>query len=44
VVLFTFAWFAGGGGHDPPELGHFGEHTVAECGFATACGARDNDE
>ena len=44
VVCFAYAWLAGGGGHDPPELGHFSEHTVAECGFATTCGARDNDE
>jgi hypothetical protein len=44
VVCFAYAWLTGGGGHDPAEGRHFSEHTVAECGFATTCGARDNDE
>jgi hypothetical protein len=44
VVLFAFAWLAGGGGDDAPELRNFGEHTVAERGFTTACGAGYDDE
>jgi len=44
VVFFAYAWLAGGGGNDPPELRHFGEHTLAERCFATASRARDNDQ
>jgi len=44
VVFFAYAWLAGGGGNDPPELRHFGEHTLAERCFATASRARNNDQ